>query len=100
MLKEVKQKPIFDKILKHETKWIQLGYKCKEVNFMNVTVCILCIVIQLLQFKPSNAQNFIKVTIIPCVPLATEPSISLIILPLIRILQRNFQLSCVNSHIH
>lgn len=63
MLKEVKQKPIFDKVLKHETKWIQLGYKCKEVNFMNVTVCILCIVIQLLQFKPSNAHHFIKITI-------------------------------------
>jgi hypothetical protein len=64
MLKEVKQKPTFDEILKHEIKWIKFGYKCKEVNFMNITFCILWIVIQLLQFKPSNAQNIIKVTII------------------------------------
>jgi len=64
MLKGVKQKPTFDEILKHETKWIQLGYKCKEVNFMNITFSILWIVIQLLQFKPSGSQNFIKVTII------------------------------------
>jgi len=60
MLKEVKQKPIFDKIMKHETKWIQLGYKCKEVNFTNITFPILWIVIQLLQLKPSNAQNLLK----------------------------------------
>jgi hypothetical protein len=60
MLKEVKQKPIFDKIMKHETNWIQLGYKCKQVNFTNIIFFILWIVIQLLQFKPSNAQNFIS----------------------------------------
>ena len=37
--------------------------------------------------------NVIYFTIIQCVPLATEPGISLIILPLMRILQRNLKLT-------
>jgi hypothetical protein len=35
--------------------------------------------------------NFARVVQIQCVPLATEPGISLIILPLMRILQRNLK---------
>jgi hypothetical protein len=35
--------------------------------------------------------NYIRNGIVQCVPLATEPGISLIILPLMRILQRNLK---------
>jgi len=34
-----------------------------EVNLKHFTFSILCIIIQLLQFKPTNANNFIKITI-------------------------------------
>jgi hypothetical protein len=64
MLKEVEQTPICDEILKYETKWIQLGYKSKEVNFINLTVSVLCIINQLLQFTPPNAHSFMKVTVV------------------------------------
>ena len=34
-------------------------------------------------------------SLVQCVPLATEPGISLIILPLMRILQRNLKRTCL-----
>ena len=40
---------------------------------------------------PSETQGQFYLDLIECVPLATEPGISLIILPLMRILQRNLK---------
>jgi len=34
-----------------------------EVNLKHFTFFILCIIIQLLEFTPTNAHNFIKITI-------------------------------------
>jgi len=42
-------------------------------------------------FRPFGVKKCKQIAIIQCVPLATEPGISLIILPLMRILQRNLK---------
>ena len=47
---------------------------------------------------PSALRSPLKCEIIQCVPLATEPGISLIILPLIRILQRNLKRTTDTFH--
>jgi len=56
-----------------------------------------CPSVSLRQFRIQGSTHFMlimsahKLTVIQCVPLATEPGISLIILPLMRILQRNLK---------